>query len=194
MWRQICQYNVYNFLCFVAFYAVLLQNLSFMWFTLFCREICFVVIYVLWRGENGCQKLCLWRKKDKYEVWMIPRQKCHRLNKCCVWLDFPFDKPHTHSWIGASNPPLGSNYMTVRWKYEKIMQSWKRGDFLRLCRIRISKMLFNKLCRCRSKQNPTWNISRQWRFETVFPLNGGWKCPPICKGQPQPTNFWWVVQ
>ena len=32
--------NVFNFLCFVAFYTVLLQNLSFMRFTLFCRDSC----------------------------------------------------------------------------------------------------------------------------------------------------------
>ena len=60
---------MYNFLCFVASYAVLLQNLSFMQFTLFCREICFVAIYALWRGEKLGQKFCLWRKKDKYQVW-----------------------------------------------------------------------------------------------------------------------------
>ena len=59
---------MYNFLCFVASYAVLLQNLSFMQFTLFCREICFVAIYALWRGEKLSQKFCLWRKKDKYQV------------------------------------------------------------------------------------------------------------------------------
>ena len=61
---------MYNFLCFVASYAVLLQNLSFMQFTLFCREICFVAIYALWRGEKLSQKFCLWRKKDKYQVWV----------------------------------------------------------------------------------------------------------------------------
>ena len=36
----------------VVFYAVLLQNFSFMRFTLFCREICFVAIHALWRGEK----------------------------------------------------------------------------------------------------------------------------------------------
>ena len=60
---------MYNFWCFVAFYAVLLQNLSFMRFTLFCREICFVAIYALWHGEKMGQRFCLWRKKDKYQVW-----------------------------------------------------------------------------------------------------------------------------
>ena len=48
--------------CFVA-KSVLLQ------FTLFCREICFVAIYALLCGEKFNQKLCLWRKKDKYQVW-----------------------------------------------------------------------------------------------------------------------------
>ena len=47
--------------CFVA-KSVLLQ------FTLFCREICFVVIYALLCGEKLNQNLCLWRKKDKCQV------------------------------------------------------------------------------------------------------------------------------
>ena len=38
-------------------------------FTLFCREICFVAIYALLCGEKFNQKLCLWRKKDKYQVY-----------------------------------------------------------------------------------------------------------------------------
>ena len=37
-------------------------------FTLFCREICFVEIYALLRGEKLSQKLYPWRKNDKYEV------------------------------------------------------------------------------------------------------------------------------
>ena len=43
-------------------------------FTLFCREICFVAIYALLCGEKLNQKLCLWRKKDKYQV--CPSQGC----------------------------------------------------------------------------------------------------------------------
>ena len=35
-------------------------------FTLFCCERCFVAIYALLCGEKLNQKLCLWRKKDKY--------------------------------------------------------------------------------------------------------------------------------
>ena len=51
-------------------------------FMLFCCKIshlcdlrCFVAksvmspFFVLWRGEKLSQKLCLWRKNDKYEVW-----------------------------------------------------------------------------------------------------------------------------
>ena len=51
----------HNLHCFVA-KSDLLQ------FTLFCREICFVAIYALLCGEKFNQKLCLWRKKDKYQV------------------------------------------------------------------------------------------------------------------------------
>ena len=64
MWRN----NVYNLWCFVAFYNILLQNQFFLQFTLFCREICFGTIYALLRGEKFSQKLCPWRKNDKYEV------------------------------------------------------------------------------------------------------------------------------
>ena len=43
-------------------------NLFFLWrFTLFCRKIDFA-IYALLCGEKLSQKLCLWRKKDKYHV------------------------------------------------------------------------------------------------------------------------------
>ena len=59
---KIC-HDMYNF--DVAFNAVLLQNLSFMRFTLFCREIRFVAIYAHWRGEKLGQKFCLWRKKGQ---------------------------------------------------------------------------------------------------------------------------------
>ena len=49
--------------CFVA-KSVLSRNL-------FCREICFVAIYALWRGEKLDPIFCLWRKKDKYQVWAV---------------------------------------------------------------------------------------------------------------------------
>ena len=66
MCRQICQgemNNVYIFVCFVAVYAVLLQNLSFMRFTLFCREICFVAIHALWRREKLSKKFTCGEKR-----------------------------------------------------------------------------------------------------------------------------------
>ena len=40
-------------------------------FTLFCREICFVVIYALLCGEKLNQKLCLWRKKRQISGMML---------------------------------------------------------------------------------------------------------------------------
>ena len=64
MWRN----NVYNLWCFVAFYNILLPNQFFLQFTLFCREISFGTIYALLRGKKFSQKLCPWRKNDKYEV------------------------------------------------------------------------------------------------------------------------------
>ena len=60
--------HVYNLWCFVAFYAVLFSEIFFLRFTLFCREICYVAIYALLRGEKLSKKLSPWRKKDKYDV------------------------------------------------------------------------------------------------------------------------------
>ena len=37
-------------------------------FTLYWRKIYFVAIYALLCGEKFIQKLCVWRKKDKYQV------------------------------------------------------------------------------------------------------------------------------
>ena len=61
MWRKCVMWknNVYNLWRFVAFYAVLLQNL---WFTQFCCNICFVAIYALLRGEKFSQELRSLRK------------------------------------------------------------------------------------------------------------------------------------
>ena len=49
-------------------YGVLLQNLFSWEFTLFCCQICFVVIYADLCGEKLSQKLNLWRQNDKYQV------------------------------------------------------------------------------------------------------------------------------
>ena len=40
----------------------------------FCELHCFVAksIYALLCGDKWSPKLCLWRKKDKYEVWSLP--------------------------------------------------------------------------------------------------------------------------
>ena len=57
----LCGETCRNQRCFVA-KSVLSQ------FTLFCRKICFVRIHALLCGEKLNQKLCLWRKKDKYQV------------------------------------------------------------------------------------------------------------------------------
>ena len=55
---------------FVAFSLFCCKITPFLQFTLFCREICFVAIYAFLRGEKLSQKLCPWRKNDKYEVWI----------------------------------------------------------------------------------------------------------------------------
>ena len=38
-------------------------------FMLCCCKICFVAIYALLCGGKINQKLCVWRKNNKYEVW-----------------------------------------------------------------------------------------------------------------------------
>ena len=77
MWRQICHLEKFlhirnvETICFVLIYAVLSQNQFVLPFILFCREINFDAIYAFLRGEKFRQKLCLWRKKDKYQVWNL---------------------------------------------------------------------------------------------------------------------------
>ena len=77
MWRQICHLEKFlhirnvETICFVLIYAVLSQNQFVLPFTLFCREINFVAIYAFLHGEKFRQKLCLWRKKDKYQVCLL---------------------------------------------------------------------------------------------------------------------------
>ena len=58
---------------FVAFSLFCCKITPFLQFTLFCREICFVAIYAFLRGEKLSQKLCPWRKNDKYQVcfWVL---------------------------------------------------------------------------------------------------------------------------
>ena len=48
-------------------YAIFLK-ISFVKIYALCREIRFVVIYELLCGEKFIQKLCMWRKNDKYQV------------------------------------------------------------------------------------------------------------------------------
>ena len=63
MWRNILHYQ--KIMC--AIYGVLLQNMFFAIYAVLSRNR-FVAIYALLRGENLGQKLCPWRKNDKYEV------------------------------------------------------------------------------------------------------------------------------
>ena len=62
MWKM--SPHMYNLCCFVV--KLILSR-----FTHFCRKICFVAIYAPLCGEKFNQKLCLWRKKDKYHVCLI---------------------------------------------------------------------------------------------------------------------------
>ena len=73
--------NVYNLWCFNAYYAVLLQNLLILQFTLFCRKICFVAIYALLRGEKLSQKWIGGEKMTNMRYVSLPPSKAFlRLN------------------------------------------------------------------------------------------------------------------
>ena len=66
---QICMVFLCCFYALFSHFMLLLgQKKLFLRFTLFCREICFVTIYALLRGEKLSQKLYPWRKNDKYQV------------------------------------------------------------------------------------------------------------------------------
>ena len=75
MWSKICHVETYLHMinvetnlfchylcCFVAKSALLPV-------TLYWRKIYIVAMYTLLCEEKFIQKLCMWRKKDKYEVW-----------------------------------------------------------------------------------------------------------------------------
>ena len=49
-----------------------------------CREICFDAIYALLCGEKLNQRLGMWRKNDKYQVWLswIQVLNCQNCNQC----------------------------------------------------------------------------------------------------------------
>ena len=90
MWRMSSQ--MYN-LCCIVVKSVLSR------FTLFCCKISIVAIYALLYGENFNQKLHMWRKYDKYEVWwgggissMTKTTKCHQFHVLNIsrmdgWMD-----------------------------------------------------------------------------------------------------------
>ena len=60
MWRN----DVFNLWCFVAFNG---SKISFVAIYAVLSKFFVVAIYALLCGEKLCQKLCVWRKKDKYQ-------------------------------------------------------------------------------------------------------------------------------
>ena len=53
----------------LSHFMLLCCKISFIWIYAVLSQNRFVAIYALLRGENLSQKLCPWRKNDKYEVW-----------------------------------------------------------------------------------------------------------------------------
>ena len=98
MWRQICHLEKFlhirnvETICFVLIYAILSQNQFVLPFTLFCCEINFVTIYAFLRGEKFRQQLCLWRKKDIYQVCAL--SVWPTINQWCLLNLMMFSKPY----------------------------------------------------------------------------------------------------
>ena len=114
-------------------------------------------------------------------------------------------------WLTYSQAGIGASNLKCIWN-EFSQWCWKRGNFLRLCRIRISKMLLNILCRCPSKifdknsfqyfmqtslqAKPNMKYIQTMEVWDGFPFE--WRdgkvpqCDVWAGGQPQPTKFWWV--
>ena len=75
MWSKICHVETFLhmlnvetiFFCHYSCWFVAKSAL--LPFTLYWRKNYFVAIYALLCGEKFIQKLCVWRKKDKYQVW-----------------------------------------------------------------------------------------------------------------------------
>ena len=60
----------------LSHFILLCCKISFIWIYAVLSQNRFVAIYALLRGENLSQKLCPWRKNDKYEVWLWMTDKC----------------------------------------------------------------------------------------------------------------------
>ena len=92
MWCGECLHITHNAGCFVAYYAVLLQNLLLLQFSLFCREICFVTFYEILHGETISLKMMSVEKTGKYQVWYW---NCTQLNK----KGQGFSKTNNKGWV-----------------------------------------------------------------------------------------------
>ena len=124
--KNVCDVeNVAIYAKFIAFYAVLLQN---MLFTLFCRKISC--------GEKLSPKEHLWRKNDKYQVW-------HQID---LFSPSRTGKSHWHCWQktpGKPNPfrcclSLGKQH------WSKILDTLQFCWYCSACFLFDSWVLFNK--------------------------------------------------
>ena len=75
-------YDVENFYTYMYTLCCFAEKLVLLWFTLFCREICFVAIYAHLCGEKLNQRLRMWRKK--YEVCTF------HILCCCLFIGFSY--------------------------------------------------------------------------------------------------------
>ena len=106
----------------------------FLQFTLFCREISFGTIYAILRGEKFSQKLCPWRKNDKYEVWV---HHTTFFGTPCILIKSTFAKSfRSSSWKPVSNPgnrPQVGQYLEEKARHvfflkRKLAELWYWSD------------------------------------------------------------------
>ena len=135
IWRKICHVEKFlhmrdvetnlfchNSCCFVV-KSVLLP------YTLFCWERYFVAIYALLCGEKFNQKLCLWRKMDKYQVCCTVTQQglCQQIRLTCWWCLILLLELLYHHWF--SSPLVNastSHFFSTKgfWRRDKL---WLRA-------------------------------------------------------------------
>ena len=100
MWSKICPVETFLhminvetiFFCHYSCWFIAKSGL--LPFTLYWRKIYFVAIHALLCGDKFIQKLCLWRKKDKYQVWSWVIQNLNLKNWKCRGRKIYFKQSH----------------------------------------------------------------------------------------------------
>ena len=100
MWRN----DVYNLWCFVALNCYKISFLAI--YAVLLRF--FVAIHALLCGEKLSQKLCLWREKDKYHVWLPIR--CRKCFLDLALVNFVSIEHYMNKHIEYTSEPINTNW------------------------------------------------------------------------------------